>query len=47
MMTAFGSGMECATLMYSMSNGPRLKRWPAVITLTGISSDPGSLARLA
>ena len=47
MASAFDSGIEWATLMYSTSNGPTAKRSPALTTVTGTCSAPGSLAILA
>ena len=47
MISAFDSGIECATETNSTSNGPSVKRLPSGTTLTGISGAPGSLRRLA
>ena len=33
MASAFDSGIEWATGTYSMSNGPKAKRWPGAISL--------------
>ena len=47
MMSAFDSGIECAMVTSSTSNGPTSKRLPSRTMVTGISGAPGSLARLA
>jgi hypothetical protein len=43
----FGSGIECATLMYSMPNGPTVNGFPGRTMVTGMRCEPGSLASLA
>ena len=43
MMSAFDSGIECAIVTSSTSNGPTLKRLPSGTMVTGISGAPGSL----
>ena len=47
MMSAFDSGIECATEQSSTSNGPTLKREPSATSVTGISGAPDSPNRLA
>ena len=47
MASAFDSGTECVTGMYSTSKGPTAKRSPGFTTVIGIGSAPGSLASLA
>ena len=47
MASAFDSGIEWATLMYSTWNGPTVKRSPAATTVIGMALAPGSLASFA
>ena len=47
MMSAFDSGIECAMVTSSTSNGPILKRLPSLTMVTGIFGARGSLAHLA
>ena len=47
MISAWDSGIECATATYSTSNGPTVMRPPAGTMVTGISGAPGSPCRLA
>src|SRR5438874_344046 len=43
MISPFDSGIECAMLTSSTSNGPTVKRLSSATTLTGMSGAPGSL----
>ena len=47
MMSAFDSGIECAMVTNSTSNGPTVKRPPTGMIFTGISGAPGSFAHFA